>query len=119
MAESNGTPVDFDHGNIVALTPWNRYVYETKDYRYVAVGAIEEKYYHELLRGLGLSAAELPEQMDRRQWPTMKEKFVTKSRDEWTETFTNVDTCVTPVLSPRKASTIPITRYAKSSRSMT
>lgn len=86
-------------------------VYETKDLRYVAVGAIEAKFYAELLRGLGLSAADLPPQMDRAQWPVMKDKFAAiflgKTRDEWSEVFRDVDACVTPVLSPSEAAQHP------------
>jgi alpha-methylacyl-CoA racemase len=82
-------------------------VYETKDGKYVAVGAIEPKFYEELLRGLGLSSGELPAQMDRSHWVSMKEKFAeifkTRTRDEWTAIFEDVDACVTPVLSPREA----------------
>ena len=86
-------------------------VYETSDHRYMAVGAIEEKFYAELLHGLGLSASDLPAQMDRTQWPAMKERFVEifaqKSRDEWTRIFADTDACVTPVLSPREAAHHP------------
>ena len=82
-------------------------VYETSDHRFVAVGAIEARFYEQLVRGLGLIPTELPEQMDRSQWPEMKRRFAaifaTKSRDEWTSTFAEVDACVTPVLSPREA----------------
>jgi alpha-methylacyl-CoA racemase len=87
-------------------------VYETMDGRYVAVGAIEAKFYEELLAGLGLNARELPAQMDRAQWPAMKARFASifreKTRDEWTEIFLDRDACVTPVLSPREAATHPI-----------
>jgi alpha-methylacyl-CoA racemase len=86
-------------------------VYETSDQKYVAVGAIEAKFYMELLRGLGLDSTELPSQMDRTQWPAMRARFsdlfVTKTRDEWTEIFAGVDACVTPVLSPREAAHHP------------
>jgi alpha-methylacyl-CoA racemase len=82
-------------------------VYETSDGRFVAVGAIEGKFYEALLRGLGLDHEELPAQMDRAQWPAMKERFaaifLTRSREEWTAIFEGVDACVTPVLSPREA----------------
>ena len=57
-------------------------VYETKDQRYVAVGAIEAKFYEELLGGLGLEASELPAQYDRESWPTTKERFAQIFRDE-------------------------------------
>ena len=50
-------------------------VYETKDQRYVAVGAIEPQFYAALLRGLELDPAALPKQLDRKQWPEMKSKF--------------------------------------------
>ncbi len=86
-------------------------VYETSDQKYVAVGAIEATFYEALLKGLELDAVDLPAQMDRAQWPSMKERFAslfaTKTRDEWTEIFANVDACVTPVLSPREAAGHP------------
>jgi alpha-methylacyl-CoA racemase len=86
-------------------------VYETSDRKYVAVGAVEAKFYDELLKGLGLELADLPAQMDRTQWPTMKERFASlfaaKTRDEWTAIFSEVDACVTPVLSPREAARHP------------
>jgi alpha-methylacyl-CoA racemase len=86
-------------------------VYETSDARYVAVGAIEPKFYRELLDGLGLLEVALPDQGDRAQWPAMKERFATifrtKTRDEWTSIFEQRDACVTPVLSPSEAVTHP------------
>jgi alpha-methylacyl-CoA racemase len=82
-------------------------VYETKDQRYVAVGAIEAKFYEELLRGLGIEGSGLAPQFERESWPAKKELFAAsfreKTRDEWTEIFEGVDACVTPVLSPREA----------------
>ena len=82
-------------------------VYETKDQRYMAVGAIEARFYAELLRGLGIEDVSLPAQMDRSHWPMMKQYFADlfadKTREEWTEIFSDVDACVTPVLSPREA----------------
>jgi len=86
-------------------------VYETSDGRFVAVGAIEAKFYAELLDGLGLSGETLPDQLDRERWPAMKDRFatvfLTKTRDEWTARFEGRDACVTPVLSPREAATHP------------
>ncbi|MBU6232746.1 MAG: CoA transferase [Acidobacteria bacterium] len=84
-------------------------VYETRDGKYMAVGAIEKKFYEELLKGLGLEGSNLPAQMDRSQWPMLKERFAeifrSKTRDEWTAIFEDVDACVTPVLSPSEAAT--------------
>ncbi len=86
-------------------------VYETRDGRYVAVGAIEPQFYDELLRGLQINPASLPAQMDRDSWPMLKERFaavfLTKTRDDWEAVFNGTDACVTPVLSPREAATHP------------
>lgn len=86
-------------------------VYETSDHRYVAVGAIEEKFYQQLLIGLGVGDEQLPPQMDRAHWPAMKERFALlfaeRTRDEWVERFASLDACVTPVLAPREAAHHP------------
>jgi alpha-methylacyl-CoA racemase len=86
-------------------------VYETSDHQFVAVGAIESKFYAQLLEGLGLASADLPSQMDRTHWPAMKQRFAsvfaTKTREEWTDIFDDLDACVTPVLAPREAAAHP------------
>jgi alpha-methylacyl-CoA racemase len=82
-------------------------VYETADRQYMAVGAIEPKFYFELVGLLGLDSNFLPAQMDRPQWPAMKElfasRFKSRTRAEWTEVFEGSDACVTPVLSMSEA----------------
>jgi alpha-methylacyl-CoA racemase len=81
--------------------------YRTADGRYVAVGALEPKFYAELLAGLGLSADDLPGQYDRAGWPVLRQRFAelfaTRTRDQWAEAFTGSDACVAPVLSPAEA----------------
>ncbi|SOD72157.1 alpha-methylacyl-CoA racemase [Jatrophihabitans sp. GAS493] len=76
--------------------------YTCSDGRHIAVGAIEPQFYSALLDGLGLDAAELAPQMEREHWPATKarfaEIFATKTRDEWSAQFADVDACVTPVL---------------------
>ena len=83
-------------------------VYECADGKWIAVGAIEGQFYAELIRGLGLEGdASLPHQMDRTQWPAMKQRFAdlfrTKTRDDWWAIFEGTDACVAPVLSPGEA----------------
>jgi len=82
-------------------------VYETADARFVAVGAIEPKFYNELLDGLGIDADELGPQMDRTTWPASKARlaavFRTRTRDEWCALFAGRDACVAPVLTPLEA----------------
>ncbi|KIW16026.1 hypothetical protein PV08_06077 [Exophiala spinifera] len=81
-------------------------VYETKDARFVAVGAQEPQFYAQLLRGLGLGGGlgrgKLPDQWDRTHWPAMKRRFEaifrTKSMAEWRAVFDGTDACVSPVL---------------------
>jgi alpha-methylacyl-CoA racemase len=81
--------------------------YRTADGEYVAVGALEGKFYAELLAGLGLSDAGLPGQHDRAGWPVLRarfsEVFATRTRDEWAEVFAGSDACVAPVLSAAEA----------------
>ena len=82
-------------------------VYETADSKWFAVGAIEPQFYAELLAVLELDAKDLPAQMDRSQWPAMKERFgaifKTRTRDEWAKAFEGTDACGAPVLSPWEA----------------
>jgi alpha-methylacyl-CoA racemase len=85
--------------------------YETADGGAVAVGALEPKFYAELLAGLGLADAELPAQYDRAGWPVLRERFGTvfakRTRDEWAGIFASTDACVAPVLTPLEAAQHP------------
>ena len=86
-------------------------VYETSDGKYVAVGAIEGKFYDQLLKGLGLDASSLPDKGDPKNWPEMTARFAevikTKTRDEWAALFDGKDACVHPVLELDEASENP------------
>jgi len=81
--------------------PWYD-VYECADGAWIAVGAIEAKFYANLLAGLGLEAAGLPDQNDEAGWPVLRERFtaafLTRPRDEWLVVFVADDNCVTAVL---------------------
>jgi alpha-methylacyl-CoA racemase len=85
--------------------------YETADGKYVAVGAIEPNFYANLLACMELSAAELPSQNDRAQWPAMRERFAavfrTRSRDEWVARAAGKDACLAPALSIDEAPSHP------------
>ncbi len=89
-------------------------VYQTKDAKYVSIGSIEPQFYAELIQRIGLEGEKLPGQMDRSQWPAMKERFAalfkTKTRDEWTQIFEGSDACFAPVLSMREAQDHPHNR---------
>jgi alpha-methylacyl-CoA racemase len=81
--------------------------YETADGKYMAVGAIERQFFAQLLAGLGLSAEDVPNQLDATNFPKVHklfaEKFASKTRHEWTEIFAGTDSCVTSVLTWREA----------------
>jgi len=80
--------------------------YETKDGKYVAIGAIEPQFYRELLRTLGVDIS-LDEQMHPSSWPISKARIasrvLTKSRGEWEEIFAHSDACFSPILSLKEA----------------
>jgi alpha-methylacyl-CoA racemase len=87
--------------------PWYD-VYETKDGRHMAVGAIETKFYAELLDRLGLSGrTNLPKQFETARWEELRSVFAgvfkTKTRDEWERVFEGSDACVAPILSMTEA----------------
>lgn len=81
--------------------------YETADGKYVSVGALERRFYAQLLDGLGLDPEQLPAQYDRSGWPELRAKiaaaFRKRTREEWEAIFAGTDACVTPVLSPEEA----------------
>jgi alpha-methylacyl-CoA racemase len=85
--------------------PWYR-TYETADAGYVAVGAIEPRFYEALLTGLGLDPADWPRQTpddQHRLGARLEDTFRSRKRDEWAEVFAHSDACVTPVLSFEEA----------------
>ncbi|KAI1104318.1 CoA-transferase family III [Jackrogersella minutella] len=77
--------------------------YETKDGKYMAVGALEPQFYAALVKGLGLRDQNWEKRrLDQRTWPEMKRifesTFKSKTRSEWEEIFNGTDACCTPVL---------------------
>jgi alpha-methylacyl-CoA racemase len=85
--------------------------YETADGQYMAVGAVEAKFYAALLDGLGFDPALAETQQDRARWPELmpvfEDAFRAKTRAEWEEVFATRDACVTPVLSMAEAPAHP------------
>ena len=77
--------------------------YTCADGRHIAIGAIEPQFYAEMIKGLGLDGADLPDQNDMSRWPELRaaitEAVAAKDRDHWAKVFADTDACVTPVLS--------------------
>ncbi|PWW78590.1 CoA-transferase family III [Tuber magnatum] len=82
--------------------------FRTKDGKYMAVGALEQKFYEAfmdgLFRGTGLHGR-APDRRDPANWPVLREwfgkRFLEKTREEWEGVFDGTDACVTPVLEHR------------------
>lgn len=80
--------------------------YRTKDGQYMSVGSLEPKFFAQLCQ-----AMERPEWADgsilKTDLPAVKkafrEKFLTKTREEWTQVFSRLDACVEPVLTLEEA----------------
>ncbi|MGW4206095.1 CaiB/BaiF CoA transferase family protein [Streptomyces sp. NPDC004726] len=84
--------------------------YETADGRYMAVGALETRFYDEFIRLLGI-ADEVPARKDFDRWEELRAavaaRFKTRTREEWTAVFEGSDACVAPVLSLGEAPAHP------------
>ena len=78
--------------------------YTCKDGLRFSVGAIESKFYDRFLSVLALDdVSRSPrDQLNSANWPELKQKvaqvFLTRTRDEWSEAFSEADACCTPVL---------------------
>jgi len=92
-------------GLVAGNAPFYR-CYRCADGRFLAVAALEQRFFENLWHGLALVES-LPNHLDRATWPAMTEiftkVFATRSRDEWTALFRNKDACVTPILDPVEA----------------
>jgi alpha-methylacyl-CoA racemase len=85
-------------------------VYPASDGGYLAVGALEPRFYAEFVRLLG-AGDDLPAQFDRARWPELRARFAaafaTRTRREWAEVFEGSEACVAPVLSFAEAAGHP------------
>ena len=83
--------------------------YACADGRFVAIGTVEERFFHAALDVLGFAADDplRSAHSDRSRWPALAaaftETFATRTRDEWAAAFRDHDACVTPVLDLEEA----------------
>jgi alpha-methylacyl-CoA racemase len=81
--------------------------YRCADGGFVAVGALEPRFFAALLDGLGIRVDEIGPQRDRSGWSQMRrrfaEVFATRSRDDWCSALADTEACVTPVLTFEEA----------------
>lgn len=75
--------------------------YQCEDGRWVAVGAIEAKFFANLCRVLGhddLAPLQYDDEAQARVRATITSTFASRTREEWLAVFDGVDACVAPVL---------------------
>ncbi len=81
--------------------------YQTADGQWLSVAPLEDKFYADLLTGLGLAdpsawpCDEIPDRDDEANWAALRERFTDviagRPLDAWLETFADLDACVAPV----------------------
>ena len=88
--------------------PWYD-VYQTRDDRWLAVGALEPQFWAEFTAILGVP--DLPDRDDPAERERLREMIAARirerTRDEWEEAFRGSDACVAPVLSMTEAPVRP------------
>jgi alpha-methylacyl-CoA racemase len=71
------------------------------------VGAIEERFWGDLLAVLEMDPAAVAGRLDPAQWPAVRAELAavlrTRTRDEWAARAEGTDACLTPVLDPTEA----------------
>lgn len=100
-------------GNLLdGAAPFYR-CYACADGQFVAVAALEPRFYAALLAGLSLDPAEAP-QFPVSGWPALEARFAAlfagRTRDEWADHFAGTEACVTPVLTFAEAADHPHNR---------
>jgi len=89
--------------------------YQAADGRWMAVGAIEPKFFLDFVRLLGVDI-DAERQYDRAYWPEMTgriaARFASRNRDEWVSHFDASDACVSPVLEWSELRSHPLSRCA-------
>jgi len=105
---ATGRPPKEGHSLVFGSTPYYN-LYRTFDGKYMAVAAIEQVFWRNLLEALGLPEMEhmrfgTPRER-RRVTDALKRVFASKTRDEWARLLMHRDTCATPVLTVEEALT--------------
>ncbi|MBV8035893.1 CaiB/BaiF CoA-transferase family protein [Roseateles sp.] len=81
--------------------------FECADGRHVSLGALEPRFYAELLQRLGLDDVDPTAQQDRLQWPALRTRVAAriheKTRDDWAVLLEGTNVCFAPVLTLAEA----------------
>ena len=81
--------------------------YETSDGKYMAVCAIERRFFKELVDVLGINEIDVADQYREDKWAEHEQiiaaTFRSKTRDEWSDLLEGTDACAAPILSMAEA----------------
>ncbi len=76
-------------------------IYKTKDNKYLSVGAIELKFWRGVCEGLGredlITKGNALGEEKEEVFREVQKEFLKKTREEWMEIFSKIDSCVMPV----------------------
>ena len=101
LAAGGAVSLERDKNFVGGAAPFYR-CYLCADGKEIALGAIEPKFYAELVQRLGLNAALLADQNDPTTWARRSAQlaavFATKTREEWCALLEGSDACFAPVL---------------------
>lgn len=81
--------------------------YETKDGKFMSVGALEPQFFNEFVRVLGLPDINQFEDETGEITKQIEQIFKSKTQSEWTKLYDGIDACVFPVLDWQTASNHP------------
>jgi crotonobetainyl-CoA:carnitine CoA-transferase CaiB-like acyl-CoA transferase len=94
------------HSLLFGSTPYYN-LYRTSDGGHIAVAAVEEEFWHNLVISVGVPEVEgkrFGSEAERREaTDALRAAFATKTRDEWAAVLQGKNTCATPVLSVAEA----------------
>jgi alpha-methylacyl-CoA racemase len=98
----NGLWNDDRGSNILDGGAPNYRTYRTADDRHVAVGALENRFYHNLVQNAGLEESDLPSPHKQQNWEELTtrfgETFAKAPLAEWVKRLSGSESCATPVL---------------------
>lgn len=99
VSERGKSPLDGSH--------WYN-TYRCADGGFISVGAVEPRFYRQLLEKLGLAPdPALDRQRDPNVWPELRKRFAelfaSRTRAEWCSLLEGTDVCFAPVLTPEEA----------------
>jgi alpha-methylacyl-CoA racemase len=86
-------------------------VYKTSDGRFMAVGAVEAKFYARLIAAIDADPALRATQWQKNTWPATRAEFAaifaSRTQAEWINRIADIDACITPALTMDEASCHP------------